>query len=181
MSTDEYWKKRAAELEHFAPAHTQMPNIQAPTLPRAPQAPSQQGDIDVTAMMQQRLQQQHMSRPPDMGHYQAPPANTCMVRENVQAYRAIDAQGFGTTTPLVINVGPLNGIAGREFENKGLVQCYLVDNMKSIDLSEMSEHPERMIRLVQISAPFIGNLLVPESAIVNTTGPSGGGQQLLRG
>ena len=184
MSTDAYWKKRAAELPHFDAAHTNQ-NVRVPEIPQAaPQVP-QSGDIDLTAVLQQRLQQQqHMGPTPsaDMGHYQGPPVNVCMVRENVEAYRQIQSQSFGTTTPLVIKVGPLNGVGGREFENKGLVKCYLVDNMQTIDLAEMSEHPERMIRLVQISAPFIGTLLVPEHAIVNANRPGGnGGPGLLQG
>lgn len=179
MSTDAYWKKRAEDMPHFTPAHTDQQNIQLPNVPQPPNG----GEIDLTARLQQRLQQQPQMNPPvqnrDMPHYSGPTANVCMVRENITAYRQVQSQSFGSTTPLVIGIGPLNGVAGKQFENKGLVSCYLVDNMQTIDLAEMSEHPERMIRLVQISAPFIGTLLVPESAIVSST--SNQGAQILRG
>lgn len=98
-----------------------------------------------------------------------------MLREGAVYYKAVQVESFGTTTPMVRNCGPLEGVAGREFELKQETHCYVIDNMAVVDLGNVD--PSKMIRLVEVCAPFIGSLLVDASAIIQ--GASGRGPQLL--
>ena len=185
-----YWEKRAQDLPHFEPAHKQQQQQQPPQQqPTQPQHQGGYGDVDLTAAlarraMQQQTQPHQMQQPRYQGsppqQQQQAPQRTAYIRENSETYRVVDHQGFGTAKTLAMHTGPLNNnMVGREFEIKGQVECYLVDGTSPIDLGKMSEHPGKLIRLVKLSAPFIGDILVPESAIVRSHQNSGA--QLLRG
>jgi len=166
-----YWADRAAKLPHYKPAHElqggQQNTFQQPA--RAPAPQNNGGIVDITSALQQRLMQQGI---PSVFGQQQPSTisgRVCFVKEGFQAYRMLPTDGFGSTTPLVIPIGPVSGMNGKQFERSELKRCFVVDNTavnSKVDLSEMSNHPEKFMNLVQVSAPFAGSFLVPESAIV---------------
>ena len=183
-----YWAKRAQDLPHYEPVHQTQPQQQQRHAP-APQQNGGYGDMDLTAALAQRAMQaqqqqvsapQYRGTPPTQHQQQQAPQRTAYIRENSQTYRVVDHQAFGTTKTLAMHVGPLNNdLVGREFEIKGVVECLVVEGNQPIDLGKMSENPGKLVRLMKLSAPFIGDILVPESAIVRSQQNSG--TQLLRG
>jgi len=100
-----------------------------------------------------------------------------MLREGARFYRAVQAEKWGHTQTMVRSGGEVQGVAGREFQLKGESQCYCIDNLPVVDLTQVN--PQHMLNLVEVSAPFVGTILVERSAVV----PVGrtGGPQLLKG
>lgn len=163
-----YWADKAAKLPHYKPAHELQGGQN--TFQQGPRANVPQGNggvVDITAALQQRIAQQGI---PGFGQQpSAISAKVCFVKEGFQAYRMLPTDGFGSTVPLVIPIGQVSGMAGKQFERTELKRCFVVDNSainSKVDLSEMSNHPEKFMNLVQVSAPFAGSFLVAESAIV---------------
>lgn len=181
--TDEYWKKRARDLEHHAPAHvTQNKSLddvlnKIPGLPPSPGAPRpNNSEIDMSALLAQRLAGA-MSQAPQGLPPERPRAQVVYVKEGVRAYRQLEAQAYGSSQPLARLVGPINGVNGREFEFKGSVDAYIIEGNEPVDFA--NPDPSKIKRLVVIQAPFIGKLLVPESAVFRSSnGPS---RQVLKG
>jgi len=178
----QYWQNRQAQ-------GTGVPQQPAPTPVRQPHVGGS-GDIDLTQMLAQRLMSQQATVGIGFGNHAMPPQHqgvqqrVCFLKEGTQGYRIVSSD-FGTDIPLVISSGPITGITGRQFENKGLKRCFLVDSHSSmvgasIDLSKMNESPEKFIHLVQVSAPFLGTVLVPESCVVKMNNTPTGAQ-VLRG
>jgi hypothetical protein len=100
-----------------------------------------------------------------------------MVRPGAKYYKAVQADSFGTTMPLVRMCGAYNENVTREFEMLSECRCYVIDNLQQVDLSKME--PGRMVELVQVRAPFVGTILVEKSSIVGAG--SSGGPQILKG
>lgn len=159
-----YWEKRAQ----------QAPHQQRPV----PPAPPAVRDVEINAadIMSQRAMAGMTVAP---RHGQHP--GVVYLREGATYYRQIhNPDGFGTTMPLVRSMGPLAQVGGKTFDIKGDMRAYCIDNLPSVDLSRVNENPERMLVLVRVSAPFVGDILVPRAAIIETS-PTQGSKQLLRG
>lgn len=183
----QYWANRQAQATGQSQQHQQQP-VQRPQQAIG----TSSGDIDLTQMLAQRLMNQQQPPGFGFGNQQIPQHHghsqseqrVCFIKEGTQGYRIVSSD-FGSEVPLVISSGPITGVVGRQFENKGLKRCFLVDAHSSmvgasIDLSKMNESPEKFLNLVQVSAPLLGIVLVPESCIVKmNSGPSG--TQVLRG
>lgn len=152
------------------------------------------GELDLTQMLAQRIMNQQgptgigfgapMHHPPTQAGNPVH-QRVCFLKEGTHAYRMVSSD-FGTEIPLVIASGPITGITGRQFENKGKKRCYLVDSHSgmvgaSIDLSKMNESPEKFITLVQVSAPLLGSVLVPEHSVIAFSTPEQNKNTLLKG
>lgn len=125
-------------------------------------------EIDITAQLQQRAM-----------NFNQPEREGVFLREGGQYYRQIQGgDGFGNTMPLVRSMGPLANVYGKQFVVMGDFRGYCIDNLQQVDLSKINEEPERMLVLVRVRAPFAGDMLVPKSAIIES---SNAGKQLLRG
>jgi len=169
--------QRPEEMPHYEPLHiTQDRQRNAHNPHHNPHAPTDQWrDVDAMSMMQSR---QSGMAIPGMG---PPPATAgapmVTLREGARFYRAVQAEKWGHTQKMVRSGGAVQGVAGREFQLKGETQCYCIDSLPVVDLSQIN--PQYMMNLVEVSAPFIGTILVERSAVV----PVGqaGGQQLLKG
>lgn len=164
--------RRPEDLPHYEPLHVTQ-NRQRGEMPQQQRMPNDQWR-DVDPMSARHMDQYGMATNAVRQPQSAP---MVMLREGAVYYKAVQVESFGTTTPMVRNCGPLQGVAGREFELKQETHCYVIDNMAIVDLGNVD--PSKMIRLVEVSAPFIGSLLVDESAIVPVT--QGAGPQLLKG
>lgn len=185
--TDEYWKKRAADMEHHQPAHTtqgkSLDDVLSgvPGMPSLPGHNNNNGEIDASQIMARRLSQQMQTQGmPGMSvqpsQQQGPQAQIVFVKEGVRAYRRLEGADWGHTTPLARLVGPQGGVEGKQFEFKGTVNVYIVEGNGPIDMSNVD--PSKLKRLAVISAPFVGTLLVSEGAIFGQGGPD---RSLLKG
>lgn len=154
-----YWANRAAQLQQ----QPQRPQYHQPTRPQMP-------EVDVASMLMQRAMMA-----------QQPTGGAVYLREGANYYRQIqNNDGFGTTTPLIKSMGPLNGVNGKEFAIMGEMRAYCVDDLPTIDLSKINQEPGRMKDLVRVRAPFAGDLLVERSAIANGGGMYQG-KNILKG
>jgi hypothetical protein len=96
------------------------------------------------------------------------------LREGHDSFRQLNVPA---EISLATNAGPLNGISGREFEFQGIRQFYILENQhEPVDLAKIDR--SKLIKLAVVSAPFIGTLLVPESAVIKQQNR---GMQLLKG
>jgi len=166
------------ERPHFEPVHvTQDRERNAHNPQHNPHAPTGQWQ-DVDAMSMMRNNQQGGMAIPGMS---PPPASEgtpmVMLREGAKFYRAVQAEKWGHTQMMVRSGGEVQGVAGREFQLKGESQCYCIDSLPVVNLSQV--YPQLMINLVEVSAPFMGTILVERSAVVPVT--HNAGPQLLRG
>jgi len=161
-----YWANKQREKLERGPSPTQQHSPQRPS-------PSDFRDVDTSALLQQRM----MS-----GITQgAAGQSSVLLREGVTYYRQIQGgEGFGSTMPLVRSMGPVNGVGGKEFVVMGEVRGYCIDNLSNVDLSKVNDQPDRMLRLVKVRAPFVGDILVEQSAVVYTS-PAKQQQTLLKG
>lgn len=165
-----YWAQKQQQLQqkpqdlpHYEPAHITQDKQ------RALQANNQWREIDpLTAMFtnQQGLASRGMGPQVQMVH----------LREGTLYYRKVDATNFGTTMSMVRSCGPAVGVVGKDFEMKEECQCYLIDNMQVVDLGDIN--PQKMLRLVEVRAPFIGSILVERSAVLAA---SDRGPKVLKG
>ncbi len=187
--TDEYWKKRAEELEHHEPAHQTQGKTLDDVLNSVPGMPgpastrpvvSNNGEVDMNAVMAQRLAQSMQTQgapgQPVQPPQQGPQAQMVFVKEGARSYRQLEAEAYGHTTPMARFVGPVHGVNGREFEFKGMVNAYIVEGNDPIDMGNVD--PSKMKKLAVIQAPFIGKLLVPEGAVFGQGGPT---RKVLKG
>jgi len=128
-------------------------------------------ELDVNSMLQQRImnkmQQQHQQQTISYPQQVMPVqynANHEMVflKEGQQYYKAIPAQE--STMPLAMYAGPISNVSGKEFINKGIRKYYIVEGNQAIDLS----NPDytKLKPLYAVEAPWVGTILVPESAII---------------
>lgn len=170
-----YWEKKQQQIQqgqqrprnpqdlpHFEPAHVTQDRQ------RAHNAGNGWKEIDPLTSMYTNMDGM-TSR--GMG----PQSKMVMVREGTLVYKAVQADGFGTTMPMVRSMGPAVGMVGKEFEMRGVTHCYLIDNLEVVDLSDIN--PQKMLHLVEVRAPFVGTLLVEKSAIIVPRGQ--GGPQVL--
>ena len=98
------------------------------------------------------------------------------LREGQAGYRSLQGADY-STVPLATHVGPIAGVAGREFKLICLKEFYIVENQRqTVDLANIDY--SKMKRLAVVEAPFLGTLLVPESALVHR-GQTG--RQILKG
>lgn len=182
--TDAYWKKRAQEMPHHEPAHkTQNKSLDdalnsIPGMP--PQVPANDGGAlrqrpTVDNALAMRIAQLASQQPPPAPP-QAPQAKVVFIKEGVRAYRQLEAQGYGSNMPLARLVGPVQGVDGREFEFKGIVQAYILEGDGPVDLANVN--PAQIVKLAVVQAPFIGKLLIPESAVFSGGAPK---RSLLKG
>lgn len=161
-----YWANRAAQKQR-----EQRPQVPGHTpLTREPPA----REIDATTIMQQRL----------LGGLATnsstdESAKRVFLREGATYYKQIQGDGFGSAVPLVRSMGGLSNVTGKEFVFMGDYRGYCIDNLNQVDMSKVNENPDRMLSLVRVRAPFVGDILVPRTAIIEVSGP--GGRQLLRG
>jgi len=154
-----YWAQKVQQfqtkpqdLPHYEPVHVTQDRQ------RAHQPGDQWREIDpLTAMYTN--QQGMTSR--GMG----PQSQVVQLREGALYYRKVDAQAFGNTIPMVRSCGPAVGVNGKEFEMRQECQCYLIDNLEVVDLGNIN--PNKMLRLVEVRAPFIGTILVERSAVID--------------
>ncbi|MFA6049901.1 MAG: hypothetical protein WC761_01770 [Candidatus Paceibacterota bacterium] len=123
-------------------------------------------EVDITGRLQQRMMSQQ------------PASAEVYIREGTQYYRQVQGDGFGAAVPLVRSMGPLANVSGRQFAVMGDMRGYCIDNLQQIDLSKINEQPERMLMLVKVRAPFVGDILVPKTAVIENTS---GTNKLLKG
>lgn len=142
------------------------------------QMPAQNsGEVDITALLQQRAMAGQLQQAMNPGANSVS-SKVCHLREGATYYRAV-SNSYGTTVPLVVSSGTVAGVAGKQFENCGVVRCFVVEqNSGAIDLSKMNEHSDKFKTLVKVSAPFVGDILVAESAIVRLAGTTSGQRTL---
>jgi hypothetical protein len=156
-------KNNPQDLPHYEPAHVTQDKQRA-------QQPST-GWIDVDPLTAMYTNADGMA-----SRGMGPQVQTVTLREGAAYYRPVQADNFGSSVPMVRSCGSFNGVKGREFEMRSECQCYLIDNLEVVDLSQIN--PQRMLRLIEIRAPFIGTILVEERFLV-----CGGndGPQILKG
>lgn len=184
MSDDlkKYWdsrRKAAEQAPHHRPAHetqgVRMPNM--PDFGRGPNGPApQQGDRDISGMLQQRLQNQMVQN--QMGGGASAVAD---LQEGLPYYTSVE-NSFGGTTPLIRTAGVIRGATAKGVQIKREVRGYLIDGMASVDMSQMKHRPDLMVTLVEVAVPFMGTFLVPKEAVMRRdAGPMGDGRSLLKG
>lgn len=186
--TDAYWKKRAKELEQqqHKPAHeTQGKSLEDAlnSIPGLPPAPTGNSPLRQPPSIEQQLAarianaiQNQPSPMQQAQQHQAPRAQVVFVKEGARAYRQLEAQGYGSNMPIARLSGPIQGVQGRQFEFKGIVEAYILEGDDPVDLA--NPNPAQIKRLAVVQAPFIGKFLVSESAVFNGTGPE---RSLLKG
>lgn len=155
-----YWEKKSQGQNPFSN-----------TSPSAPQPliipASSGGEIDATQILAARI----ASNGPTMPGFGGMPTHStssqsCFLREGYDYYVQINAQGFGGSTPLVKQVGKLSNTNGKSFVVSTKLNAYIVDELQhAVDLSKLSEQPEKMKLLVTVKTAF-ETFLVEESAIV---------------
>jgi hypothetical protein len=166
--------------EYSREAQRAMRNGNMPTIPEAHwqndgTARPINGEINPTqlqAMLAQRIAARQIQQqvPPQ----QQQPVQVCVLVEGHRFFNPLQVQGFASTMPIVRTAGQLSNVRNQQFQVKGMRQCYVVDGLPRIDLQ--NQDPRRFINLVEVYAPFMGTILVPQEAIM--MGDSS--QQLLR-
>ena len=155
--------KNPQDLPHFEPAHVTQDKHRA-TGPNG-----QWQDVDpMTAMY---TNAQGMS-----SRGMGPQVQTVYLREGATVYRAVQAESFGSTVPLVRNCGPTQGVGGKEFEMRGACSCYVIDSLEVIDMGNLDS--KRSVQLVELRAPWIGTVLVEKNSILSS---QSAGLQVLKG
>jgi len=128
-------------------------------------------EIDIGSMLQQRIiakqmQQQVPQQQPTHNfndqQFQRQDREMIYLREGQTYYKAIPAQE--SPLPLAIYAGPISNSTGKEFLNKGARKYYVVEGNQAVDLSNPDY--SKMKVLYAVEAPWVGTILVPESAIM---------------
>ena len=147
-------------------------------------------EIDVGNMLQQRIMQKmaqgHGQQNngwgidigvPMPGSMQAQQANRDMVylREGQTYYKAVPTPE--SPMPIAIMAGPIANSVGKEFINKGASKYYVIEGHHPVDLSNPDY--SKMKILYAVEAPWVGTILVPESALIKMQ--SSQGKQVLKG
>lgn len=124
------------------------------------------GEIDATSILAARIAANSNGATGIPGMTQPGGSQSCFLKEGHSYYVQINTQGFGTSTPLVKQVGTLQNTTGKSFVVSTKLNAYIVDEMQnSIDLSRLSENPQKMKLLVTVKTAF-ETFLVEEAAIV---------------
>lgn len=167
-----YWAQKMHQLQnkpqdlpHHEPAHITQDKQ------RAQQAGNQWREVDPLTAMYTNAQGMAAR---GMGPQH--PQQMVQLREGAIYYKKVDAEGFGTTMPMVRSCGPTVGVVGKDFEMRQECHCYLIDNLQVVDLGNIN--PQKMLRLVEVRAPFVGTILVERSAVLD---PGGRGPKILKG
>jgi len=174
-----YWANKARERTTGKSQERLPAGIRPVALPDG-YTNSRNGEVDVSSMMAQRVASQ-------VGGGTAPGGRSCTLKEGYPYYSKVQTGEFGSTAVLVRSVGTLNGISGRTFEVLSEVNAYVIDNLPTVDLSTLPQQSHLSKELVAVRAPFIGNIMVPRDAIMEslTTNAVGvvsyGGKRMLKG
>lgn len=145
------------------------------------------GEVDVGAIMYQRMLSQAAApggatHGPMPGHgmvtgqqasQQQP--TTCVLQEGHTFYQALQINAPGVSFPLVKAGGQIKGLQGKQVILQTEVQAYVVDGMKTVDLSKIE--PGRLKMLYKVEIPLVGSFLVPKEAILETN--NGSSKQML--
>lgn len=190
---DNYVKAQSRLLQNG-----QMPNLPDPYQGQRPDGVQ---EVDIGNIMAQRMMnsrgpsnntgyqklapapQQQMQHGPTPGQamnshqYQQSGVGMCQLQEGHTFFQSLSVQGFGTTMPLAKTGGQIKGIQGRQFQMEGVHECYVVDGLQTIDLSNIE--PQRKRTLVRVTAPLLGTFLVPQEAIIQEGGQAPGRQLLI--
>jgi len=160
-----YWANRERQLRGLPPENSNSPT----TYNR-----NNNGEIDITAMLAARLQQQHNTSPyhagmPSVINPQQAQTNSdrmCTLVEGHEYYVKVQTGEFGGSNVLVRTVGVLQNLQGRTFEILSEVKAYVVDNLPTVDLSKIHEYDQKISnQLVCVRAPFVGTILVKKEAV----------------
>lgn len=173
---DQFWE--AEYLKAQAKLSGQSPSIPDPWGGRNPGSVP---EVDMTALLQQRMRSQ--GSPGNSfeipGQQQPARSSLCTLQEGHTFYSPLKVEAFGTTQPLAKTGGTIKGVQGRQFQIEGQVTAYVVDGLQTVDLSKMD--PSRLKPLYRVTAPLLGTFLVPQEAIQELSGNGmvNGGRQLL--
>lgn len=127
---------------------------------------------------------------PQVMQQQQPQQQLCKLMEGFAIFHPLQAQGFGSTVPLIKAVGQTTPqIFGIDFLVKGIVKAYVVQPQQTIvDLKAIQSNPAMLREFVEVQAPpmtGLGNFLVLKEAVMQQGGNGGGmgnnnnGRQLL--
>jgi hypothetical protein len=105
-------------------------------------------------------------------------AKVVMLREGARYFRQVQSEAYGVSIPLLRSMGQITNATGREFELRGPSRGYIIDGLNVIDAGKMNESPERFVSLMKVRAPFIGDIFVESSAVIESFN---GGRTILRG
>ena len=118
-------------------------------------------------MMQQQPQAQFMQQGQQM--QQQPQSQGCRLVEGHPAFRALQTNGFGSTTILTRAIGQITPqVCSQQFVIKGIVKAFVVPpNVTTVNMATI--HPSQLIELVEVMAPpmsGLGTFLVPRNAVM---------------
>lgn len=97
---------------------------------------------------------------------QQPKSNVCRLVAGYEFYRMVKAEGFmAGHTPLCKQEGTLTeSVASQEFVVVNTRQCYIIRSEdKMVDLSKTHMN---LTKLIEVKSMWLGNILVPESALI---------------
>lgn len=173
--TDEYWKKRAKQLEkqHVESdissnsLEKMLAQVQRQT--QNQQQPRADGgrELDLTAILMSRLaagglQSQNMGS----GMVQtpiAPQGNVVALRPGYQVYRELQGTSYSSVS-LAVAAGDSAELSGKQMEIQGPKEVYILENQhEAVDLSKIDA--SKLRKLISIKIPWIGNVLVAEGAV----------------
>lgn len=90
------------------------------------------------------------------------------LREGQKYYKRIPASE--AQMEVAIYAGPIANVTGKEFIKRGSRKFYVVEDHRPVDFSNPDYSKMRV--LYEVEAPWVGTILVPESAIVGAkSGP----------
>jgi hypothetical protein len=144
-------------------------------------------EIDVGSMLQQRLMQRMTQGNNDYGidigvhmpgamQSQQSKRELVYLREGQTYYKAVPTPE--SPMPIAIMAGPIANSVGKEFINKGASKYYVVEGHQAVDLSNPDY--SKMKLLYAVEAPWVGTILVPESALIKKSN-NPGRPQVLKG
>ena len=154
-----------------------------PGLPKEPTRRdfAQNGDIDITNMLAQRIMQKatqqgnvpikHSSSEPNVSSG----PEKVLVREGGEYYTSVPNEM--SNIPVALKAGLLENVSNKEFMFKGYVNCLLIENHQAIDLSKIDS--SKLTRMCLVEAMWVGTIVVPESSIVRIG--RNNGAQVLKG
>lgn len=109
---------------------------------------------------------------------QVPGGKVVMLREGARYFRQVQSEAYGVSIPLLRSMGQITNVTGREFELRGPSRGYVIDGLNVIDAGKMNESPERFVSLIKVRAPFVGDIFVESSAVIESFN---GQRSILRG
>lgn len=149
-----------------------------PAQPRQQRVQPNNGEVDVTAQLMRRLQQQHGDMAPQVGppadYNSRPQEQKVYLREGYDFYTLVPADMSNVS--IAMKGTALANTNGKEFVFKGIRNFFLIEGHQAIDMSNIDQSQLRPMCVVE--APWVGTIVVPESAIIR---PGNRGQQVLKG